>query len=329
MKILFIGGTRFFGRATAEMAIARGHEVTLFNRGQFDAAGVPGATLIQGDREKDLVRLAGPSWDAVVDTCGYLPRVVRASVEALRGRVKHYTFISSISVFDRPGSEGVDESGAVATVPDDQTETFAMEHYGALKARCEGVVRNEWGARSLIIRPGLVVGPRDYSDRFTYWVVRIARGGAVAVPDCREMPVQWIDARDLAEFILHGVESGLTGDFNVTGPATPMPLGEVFERVARALETQPEFVWVDPAVLTREKIEPWSDLPLVMAYDGSDDGHARTKVAKAIAHGLRFRSLEQTTRDVRDWWNGLEPRALKAGLTPEREAALLAAAVRT
>lgn len=324
MRFLFLGGTRFIGRTMATLAIERGHEVTLFNRGTLDPDGLPGATSIRGDRERDLDRLSHGRWDAVIDTCGYLPRVVRESVEALRERVTHYTFISSISVFDHTIPEGVDESGPVKVVADEDTETFSMEHYGALKARCEQAVRDGYAGRALIVRPGLVIGPGDYSDRFTYWVVRIARGGAVAACDRREAPVQWIDVRDLAEWVVRSIEKGVTGDFNATGPGPPRPFGEVLEHVAQALGAQPEFVWIDRETLEREAIEPWTDLPLVLPYDGSEDGMARTHVAKAVTHGLRFRPLEVSARDVLGWWQRLEtPRALKAGLDPDREARLL------
>lgn len=326
MRFLFLGGTRFIGRTMATLAIGRGHEVTLFNRGTLDPAGLPGAISIVGDRERDLARLAHGRWDAVIDTCGYLPRVVRESVDALRERAAHYTFISSISVFDHTIPEGVDESGPVKTVADEDTETFSMEHYGALKARCEQVVRDGFPGRALVVRPGLVVGPGDYSDRFTYWVVRIARGGAVATCDRREAPVQWIDVRDLAEWVVRSVETGVTGDFNATGPGPPRPFAEVLEHIAQAIGAQPEFVWIDRETLEREAIEPWTDLPLVLPYDGSEDGMARTDVTRAVAHGLRFRSLEDSARDVLGWWQRLEtPRALKAGLDPDREARLLEA----
>jgi 2'-hydroxyisoflavone reductase len=328
MNILFIGGTRFLGRAMAAFAIERGHSVTLFNRGTFDPRGVPGAVSIAGDRETDLGRLGGGRWDAVVDTCGYLPRIVRQSVMALAGRAAHYTFISSISVFDHTLPEGAHENSPIKTVDDDLAGEFSMEHYGALKARCEQVVRDGFGNRALVIRPGLIVGPGDYSDRFTYWVARMGRGGPIAAPDRREMPVQWIDVRDLGEFVIRSIESGVGGDFNVTGPEAPVPIANVLARVADALGARNEFVWLDRALLERESVEPWSDLPLVLPYDGSEDGMARTNVSKAIARGLRYRTLEQTALDVRDWWNALEPpRDLKTGLSPEREARLLEAAV--
>jgi 2'-hydroxyisoflavone reductase len=329
MKLLFIGGTRFVGRAMASYALERGHAVTLFNRGAFDPAGVAGAEPIQGDRERDLDRLANGRWDAVIDTCGQLPRIVRASVDALRERVGHYTFISSISVFDHSNPEGEDEYGPVKTVLDELADTFSPEHYGALKARCEQVVLDGFPERALIVRPGLVVGPRDYSDRFTYWVTRIHRGGTVAAPDRRLAPVQWIDVRDLGEWTIRGIEDGLSGVFNATGPQQPVPLGEVLERIARALGAHPEFAWIDTATLEEQGIEPWSDLPLVLPYDGSIDGLARTHVIRAITRGLRYRPLEETARDVLAWWKTLDPHPpLKAGLTAERETALLEAFAR-
>jgi 2'-hydroxyisoflavone reductase len=326
MRILFIGGTRFIGRTLASLAVAGGHDVTLFNRGAQDPGGVPGAAGIRGDREKDLDRLSGGRWDAVVDTCGYLPGLVRLSVNALRELAPHYTFISSISIFDHTRPEGADENGAIKTVPDADIGTFSMEHYGALKARCEQVVRDGFPGRALIVRPGLVIGPGDYSDRFTYWVVRIARGGPIAVPERLDAPVQWIDVRDLAAWMLASIEAGLAGDFNATGPETPLPFGDALARIARAVAANPEFVPITRAILEREKIEPWSDMPLALPWDGSEDGMARSRVAKAVAHGLQFRPIEESARDVLAWWRGLEPaRVLRAGLDTAREARLLIA----
>jgi len=326
MRLLFIGGTRFVGRTMATTAMARGHEVTLFHRGRLEPRGLPGAESVLGDRERDLALLLDGRWDAVVDSCGYLPRGVGASVAALRERASHYTFVSSISVFDHSIPEGVDERGPLKTVPDAHADTFSIEHYGALKARCERAVHAGFPGRALIVRPGLVIGPGDYSDRFTYWVARLARGGPIAAPDRRDAPVQWIDVRDLAEWTVRSIEAGVTGDFNVTGPEVACPFGEVLERVARAIEARPDLVWIDRETLEREEIEPWTDLPLALPYDGSEDGAARTNVAKAVAHGLTFRPLEDSARDVLRWWREVEPaRELKAGLPAEREARLLEA----
>jgi 2'-hydroxyisoflavone reductase len=329
MKLLILGGGRLLGRATALDALSRGHEVTLFNRGLADPTGPPGVEHVQGDREKDLDRLAGRRWDAVVDMCGYLPRVVRESAEALRDRVSRYVFISSVSVFDHSLPEGADERSPIKTMPDEAADTFDLEHYGPLKARCERVVQDVFGERAFIVRPGLMVGPGDYTDRFTAWVDRIARGGVIVAPDRRDMPVQWIDARDLGAFILHGLGAGLSGEFNATGPAAgPLPLSDFLARIARGLSAAPEFVWVDVATLERLGIEPWSDLPFVLPYDGSSDGMARTNVSKAIAAGLEYRPLEESARDVLAWWRALDPpRPLAAGLTQEREAQVLEAFV--
>ncbi len=326
MRLLVLGGGRFVGRALVTAALARGHAVTTFNRGVADPDGVPGAEAIRGDREHDLAALSAGRWDAVVDTCGYLPHVVRASVGMLRERVARYLFISSVSVFDHADPAGADEDSPVRTMPDAEAATFSPEHYGALKARCEREVRAGFGERALVVRPGLVVGPGDYTDRFTYWVARLARGGVVVTPARPAQPVQWIDARDLAAWMVRMLEAGTGGDFNATGPATPVTLGEFLPRVAAAAGGAPELARVDVATLTRLGVEPWSDLPLVLPYDGAEDGMARTRVDRAIAHGLTFRPLEETTRDVLAWWRAIDPpRALKAGLTPEREAAVLEA----
>jgi 2'-hydroxyisoflavone reductase len=326
VKLLVLGGSRFVGRAMVTDALARGHAVTTFNRGLVDPDGVPGAEALHGDRERDLAALDGRRWDAVIDTCGYLPHVVRASVEALRGRTGRYLFVSSVSVFEHTDPAGATEHSPVRTMPEAEAATFSAEHYGALKARCEHEVRAGFSERALVVRPGLVAGPGDYTDRFTYWAVRLARGGVAVTPARPEQPVQWIDARDLAEWSVRMLEAGTGGDFNATGPAAPLTLGEFLPRVAAAAGGATRLAPVDAGTLARLNIEPWSDLPLVLPYDGGEDGMARTRIDKAIAHGLTLRPLKETTRDVLAWWRAIDPpRALKAGLTPEREAAVLEA----
>lgn len=329
MKLLVIGGGRLIGRSAALEALARGHEVTLFNRGQADPDGLIGAEHIQGDREKDLGRLAGRRWDAVLDTCGYVPRIVGESVNALGDHVGRYLFISSVSVFEH-NNPGVDENGPLKTMSDEAADTYAVEYYGPLKARCERVVRDALGERALIVRPGLVVGPGDYADRFTYWVDRIARGGTIVTVDRAEMPVEWIDARDMGGWMVRMLEAGGSGDYNATGPADgPIALGDFLTRIAKAVGSTPEFAWVDVETLERLEIEPWTDLPFVLPYDGSEDGIARTNVKKAQAAGLRYRPLEESARDVLAWWRAIDPpRPLKAGLTPDREAQVLEAFAR-
>ena len=217
MKILILGGTRFVGRHIVTLARAMRHELTLFNRNQS----TPGlfrriATPIHGDRETDLDKLQG-EWDVVIDTCGYLPRIVKKSAEFLKDRVGRYVFISSISVYADFKRNGIDESYPVGKLQNESVEEITGETYGPLKALCEKTVQDVYGAEAIIIRPGLIVGPHDPTDRFTYWPVRIARGGDILAPDRADAMTQIIDARDLAFFINNIILKSGTGTFNVTG----------------------------------------------------------------------------------------------------------------
>jgi uncharacterized protein YbjT (DUF2867 family) len=220
MKVLVIGGTRFLGRHLVEALLARHHEITLFNRGRTAPGLFADVEEIHGDRELDLERLAGRRWDAVIDTCGYLPRVVRAACEALHGAVERYVFVSSISVYARFDAAQLDEDAPLAALDDPLVEDVAA-HYGALKAACEREVQAAFGANALLVRPGLIVGPFDPTGRFTYWPQRLAAGGEILAPGQPGDPVQFIDVRDLAEWIVRALTRGPGGAYNATGPATP------------------------------------------------------------------------------------------------------------
>ena len=229
MKILIIGGTRFLGRHLVNSARARRHEVTLFNRGKTNPNLFWQVEKIQGDREKDLDQLTGRNWDAVIDTCGYFPRIVRMSAEALKGKVENYVFISSISVYSAFSKIGINESDPVGKIEDETMEEITGESYGPLKALCEKAVQEVFGMDSLVIRPGLIVGPHDPTDRFTYWPVRVARGGSILAPEKPDLPIQIIDARDLADFIIKLIEQNVSGVFNATGPDHALTLGSMLD----------------------------------------------------------------------------------------------------
>lgn len=323
MRLLFIGGTRWVGKTMVADALARGHSVTLFNRGQTAGEVPKEAQVVIGDRATDLGRLEG-TWDAVVDTCGYLPVVVKRSVAALRGRVGRYLFVSSISVLDAGQRRGLDESGPRHTMEDPWTETFQMEHYGALKAVCEDVVGDAFGEGALIVRPGLIVGPGDYSDRFTYWPVRFSRGGSVVAPNRPDQPVQFIDVRDLSAFGVRCLEEARSGAYFVTGPARSMDLRRFLTEVRNAVGSDSPIAWVPAEVLERHAVEPWSDLPLVLPYSGSDDGMACVRLDRALDDGLTLRSLAETAAETLRWFQNRGDDRLKTGLTPERESAVLA-----
>jgi len=218
MKILILGGTLFLGRHIIESAVRNGHEVTMFNRGRRNPELFPDVEKIQGDRDSDLAALKGRKWDAVIDTCGYIPRIVERSAEALAGNAETYLFISTISVYKDFSKPGITENSGLAHLENEADETLTNETYGALKAHCEERVKKYFPDNSLIIRPGLIVGPNDYSDRFTYWPVRIKKGGKIIIPRNTDYPIQFIDVRDLADFAVRMIENKRTGTFNATGP---------------------------------------------------------------------------------------------------------------
>ena len=240
MKILLIGGTRFLGRHPVTSARARGHEITLFNRGKTNPDLFSRVKTIRGDREKDLDQLSG-QWDAVIDTCGYVPRVVNLSAEALKERVQQYVFISSISVYSDFSKIGINESSDLGTLSDESVEEITGETYGPLKVLCEKAVQEVFGARALIVRPGLIVGPHDSTDRFTYWPVRINQGGDILTPERPDVLTQFIDARDLADFTIRLIEQNVSGVFNATG--NPMTLNTLFETCKRVSKSNATFKW--------------------------------------------------------------------------------------
>jgi 2'-hydroxyisoflavone reductase len=319
MKLLVLGGTRFLGRAVVETAQDHGHDVTLFNRGQTNPELFREAEKIRGDREQDVSALAQRRWDAAVDMATFLPRVVRLSVDALRDCVDRYVYVSSISAYADLSAPPI-EGAAVAQLDDPETES--IESYGALKAACERIVTDAVGERALVIRPGLIVGPHDPTDRFTYWPRRIAQGGPVLAPAPPEAPVQFIDARDLGEWIVHATEQRLSGVYNAT--AEPTTFGHLLDECKRVTQSDAELVWVPSGHLVDAGVGEWMELPLWIAAP-EYAAMQRADVSKAIADGLTFRPLEDTIRDTLAWdAQRHEPTAEGVGLAPERERALLA-----
>jgi 2'-hydroxyisoflavone reductase len=335
MKILVIGGTRFVGRHFVTAALARGHELTLFNRGRQPAP-AEGVETIQGDRNLDLGKLAGRRWDAVLDMPGLLPRAVRASTEALRDAVDRYVYVSSVSVYADVSEPGVDEGSQTETLTQEQldranaidaVEATAASYgdlYGGLKTLCEQVAEEAMPQRVLVLRPGLIVGPYDYTDRFTYWVARVARGGEVLAPGRRERHVQFIDARDLAEWTVQMIERRQTGVYNCTGVPGAVTMGEVLDECKAASSSDASFTWVDEEVLAREKVGAWSELPLWLPEsEPSLKGFMYVNCDKAFAAGLTFRPLAETVKDTLAWQKTRTDQTLKAGLDPEKEQRLL------
>jgi 2'-hydroxyisoflavone reductase len=315
VRLLVLGGTRFVGRALVEAALARGHEVTLFNRGVTNPDLFPEVERIRGDRTRDLSPLAGRHWDAVVDVAGYFPRVVEASVAALRQSVERYVFISSVSVYaDQSVPQYEDAPLAVTSDPEDTS----TESYGARKAACERMVERAFGTRSTVVRPGLIVGPHDSTDRFSYWPKRVARGGRVLAPGAPDDPLQFIDVRDLGSFILRLVEDGRAGTFNATGRI--VAFADLLDECRSVTGTDVEFVWIPTDALLTAGLDPWMGVPLWIAAPGWEAAN-RIPIERALAAGLTFRPLAQTVEAALD---DDTPLQLEVGLEPEREADLLA-----
>lgn len=317
MRILVIGGSSFVGRHFVQSALDRGHEVTLFNRGQTDPDAFPGAEHLTGDRNGDLAELTGRSWDATVDVCAYVPKQVRRLLETLADRSGHYTFISTISVYGQVDVESGFEETAPLLEPSYDDE-LTMELYGELKVGCENVARELAGDRLLIIRPGYVIGPHDPTHRFTYWVERIAEGRSPMAGPLAEMPLQGVDGRDLGAFTASQVERGTVDTFHVTAPEPAPTFAQWFATIADALGTQlPEVRWVGVQ----------DELPLVAPKDWWPK--MRAGLGKARAAGFAWRPAEDTIRDTFDWVTkaradgNYHPRP-GVGLTPDQEQALLA-----
>jgi len=327
MNILIIGGTRFLGRHLVDSALACGHEVTLFNRGKSNPDLFLNIETIHGDREHDMDKLAGREWDAVIDTSGYVPRIVRLSAQSLEKSVKHYVFISSISVYATFSKVGIDENDPVGKIEDESFEEITGESYGPLKALCEKAVRDVFGEnRALIIRPGLIVGPNDPTDRFTYWPVRVARGGDVLAPEKPDAPVQIIDVRDLSDFIIKLIEENASGIYNATGPDYDLTMGALLDASKKVSKSDARFHWASVEFLAENKVEAWSDMPVWLPSSGDEAGISRVDVSKAINAGLKFRPLEETVRNTLEWAKTRSPdHEWRAGLSAEREAEVLAA----
>ncbi len=333
LRILILGGTGFTGPYQVRYATSRGHKVTTFNRGKTHPCESPNEVeQLIGDRNGKLDALKDRRWDVVIDNPTTLPAWVRDAAQILKGNVERYVFTSTISVY-ADTSKGVDENAPLAKYEgaDPYKETLeamkasGYKTYGPLKTLSEKEAEKWFPGKTLIIRPGLIVGPSDETDRFTYWPVRIDRGGEVLAPSKPSDPVQFIDARDLAEWTIRMAENRETGIYNATGPAKPLEIGQMLDEIKDALHSSATFTWLPAEFLQQQKVEAWSDMPV---WAGDELGLARTKIDRALAKGLTFRPLAETTRDTLAWFKSLpqdRKSKLRAGLTPEREAEVLAA----
>ncbi len=332
LRLLVLGGTQFIGVHMTQLALRRGYQVTLFNRGKTNPGLFPQVEKLRGDRNGELDALKGRSWDAVIDDSGYFPRHVRLSAELLAPHVQRYVYISSISAyasFAKPN----DESSPLGTIADESTETLTGGSYGPLKALCEKAVDVAMPHRNIVLRPGYVVGPDDPTDRFTYWPARAARGGEMLVPGSPTQPIQFIDARDLARFTLDAIERDLTGTFNMVSPPGRFTMGELITasiRSANALakpKQAPSAAWVSVEFLQRQKAD-LEAFPIWAPPIGDTAAFADVSATRALDAGLRITPIATTVRETLAWYlrqPQSERTHLKAGLTPQRESELLAA----
>jgi len=329
MNLLILGGTIFLGRHLVEAARAAGHTITLFNRGQHNPDLFPGVEKLRGDRKtaEGLEALRGRTFDAVIDTCGDVPRIVRASAELLAGSVGHYTFVSSVSAYADFKTPNRDENAPMARTNDPTVEEVTGETYGPLKVLCEEVAEAALPGRVFCVRAGLIVGPHDPTDRFTYWPARIDRVGDALAPGDPSSRVQFIDVRDLAAWMVRAAEVGRTGVYNATGPDYPLTMGEVLGVCCHESDSGANLVWANETFLASQNVEPWSQMPLwVPSSDPDMAGFSAVNCNKAIRDGLTFRPLNDTIRDTLDWAKKRPAdHVWRAGVTPAREAELLAA----
>ncbi len=333
LKLLVLGGTGFLGPHFVEAARKRGHTLTLFNRGKTNPDKFAGEDYrdieqLHGDRKTDLSALQGErQWDAVLDTSAYIPADVTRSAKLLAPKIKQYVLVSTISVYARNDVPS-DENSPLAVLADPTVDKVSNETYGGLKALCEKAAEAELPGRATVVRPGLIVGPGDTSDRFTYWPARADRGGEILGPGSAQDPTQFIDVRDLAAFLLTTIERGQFGIYNADGAPGALTMGALLRESQRASGKKSSVTWVPADFLEAQKVSAWGDLPAWIPARGDYAGFGRTSVSKARAAGLTYRPLRETVRDTLAWWRSLpeERRAKpKAGLSAQREAEVLAA----
>jgi 2'-hydroxyisoflavone reductase len=322
LRILILGGTGFLGPHLVENARARGHTLTLFNRGKTHPELFPEVEKLRGDRNGQLEALKGRRWDAAIDTSGYVPRIVKLSAELLAPSIEQYVFISSISVFPDDVKPGANESTPVQPLTEPGSEEV-RKHYGALKALCEQAAEAAMPGRATNVRPGLIVGPGDPTDRYTYWPVRMDRGGEALAPGTPDDPVQYVDVRDLAAWIVRTIEERTVGVFNATGPDRRLGIGAMLASCRKAAAQPASLTWVPEKFLEEHKVSAWDDMPV---WTGASGGSSSIDCAKAIGKGLRFRPADETARDTLAFWKTLPEerrKKLRAGISPEREKEVL------
>lgn len=328
LRILILGGTAFLGPHIVEAARARGHTLTLFNRGKTRPHLFPDLEKLVGDRDGKLEALANREWDAVVDTSGYVPRIVKMSAELLAPSVAHYVFVSTISVYDADRIVNADETAPLQTL-DDPTSEDVRSHYGALKALCEQAAEAAMPGRVANLRPGLIIGPGDPTGRFTHWPARMADGGEVLCPGDGSTPVQYVDGRDLGAWIVKVVEDRTMGIYNALGPAQPTTMNDVIVACNEAAGGMATPTWVDAAFLDKQGVQPWMELPMWIDAKGDNAGFGTMQHRRAVAAGLTFRPLHDTAKDTLAWLatlpEDLRRRFRSSGIKRDKEEQVLAA----
>ena len=332
LRILILGGTGFIGPHEIRYALARGHQVTIFNRGKSQPSMFPDlysqVEWLKGDRNGDFAALEGREWDAVIDNAAMIPRWVRESAGLLKDAASQYLYISTLSVFGGFPDRGMDETWPVATIDDPTVEEVNGQTYGPLKALCEQEAEKAFPGRATVVRPGLIVGPGDPSDRWTYWPVRINRGGEVLAPGDPSTLVRYIDVRDVTEWSIRLLEQRTAGVFNTVGPRSHLSMAEMLYGIRATVSNWSSFTWVDADFLSEHSVRPWAHMPAWLPPRDGYEGYGSISRDRAIAAGLTFRPLAVTAAETYEWWMTLpeERRAEpKAGLAPEREAEVLAA----
>lgn len=315
VKLLVLGGTQFLGRHVVEAALDRGIEVTTFTRGRTNPSLFPHVEKLTGDRDGDHAALRGRSWDAVVDTSSYFPRQTAAAAAVLRDAVDRYVFVSTASVYAEYPPGGATESTPTHVALDDAS-SVGPESYGPLKVACERVIVTTFGERALVTRPGVLIGPHDPTNRFEYWVQRVAEGGEVLAPGDPARQLQLLDARDLVAWLLSAMERGVTGTFNASGPAEPMSMSDVLDACRQVANADARLTWVSDGFLLERAVRPWADLPLWLPAEA--EGLLLVDSRKAYHEGLRCRSIRETIADLLS--SGPTPATGSSGPSPRTSA---------
>ena len=326
LTVLILGGTGFIGPHFVEVLRGAGHKLTLFNRGKRNPGLFKDIEALTGDRNGQLDALRNRDWDIVIDDSGYIPKQVKLTADLLKGHVKHYIFVSSISAYADLATPGINEDYKLATLADPNVEKVDDATYGGLKALCEQTVEQTYGKNCAIIRPTYIVGPGDTTDRFTYWPVRASRGGEMLAPGSASDPIQIIDARDLADFMRLVVEQRIPGRYNLCNPPGAVTMGDVLDTTKRLTKANTKVVWASPEFVMQEKLLESGEIPIWSPTTGESAGASLVSSARAVSRGLRFRSLETTIRDTLAWQNArpaAQQQKMRAGFTAQRETELL------